>query len=50
MINAKAFLRKPIKFYDVCTVYPPSIDETMDDELFGVYRSLLTISQEELED
>lgn len=50
MINTKAFLRKPIKFYDVCTVYPPSIDETIDDELFGVYRSLLTISQEELED
>lgn len=50
MINEKVFLKKPLKFKDKCLIYPPSIDEVLDTDAFGLYKKLLTISQEEIED
>ena len=50
MINEKVFLKKPLKFKDKCLIYPPSINEVLDTDTFGLYKKLLTISQEEIED
>lgn len=48
MINC--FLKLPFKFKDICTIYPPSVEETLLDPYFMNYKVLFTISQEELED
>jgi hypothetical protein len=48
MINC--FLKIPFKFKDICTIYPPSVEDTVSDFNFGNYKVLFTISQEELED
>lgn len=48
MINC--FLKIPFKFKDICTIYPPSVEDTVSDSNFGNYKVLFTISQEELED
>lgn len=50
MINEKVFLRKPLNFKNKCKVYPPSVNEIIDDNKFSLYRKLLTLSQEEIED
>lgn len=50
MTNVYSFLKKPIPFRNICTIYPPSIDNTLDDKFFGIYRTILTMSQEDIED
>jgi hypothetical protein len=50
MINEKVFLKFPLNFKNKCKIYPPSINEVIKDERFSLYRKLLTISQEEIED
>lgn len=50
MINAKSFLKRPISFKKGIIVYPPSINQVIDEDNFNHYRSLLTTSQEEIED
>lgn len=50
MINEKILLKKPVKFKDLCYIYPPSVSEVIDESNFSIYRKLLTISQEEIED
>lgn len=49
-IEIKAFLKKPINFQNICTIYPPSINEVLDEPYYNTYVSLLLITQEELED
>ena len=50
MISEKTLLRTPVKFKNLCYIYPPSVSEIIDEDNFGIYRKLLTISQEEIED
>lgn len=49
-IDVRAFLKKPINFQNICTIYPPSIDEVLDEPYYNTYISILLINQEELED
>lgn len=50
MISEKILLRKPVKFKNLCYIYPPSVMEVVDENNFTMYKKLLTISQEEIED
>lgn len=50
MISEKVFLKKPLNFKNKCHIYPPSVNEVLDADAFSLYKKLLTISQEEIED
>ena len=50
MINDKIFLGFPISFKNICKVYPPTINDVVGNDNFGVYQALFTITQEELDD
>lgn len=50
MINDKVFLGFPIKFKDVCEIYPPTVNEVVSNDDFGIYQSFFTITQEDLDD
>ena len=50
MINDRIFLGFPIKFRDVCEIFPPKVNDVVGNERFNVYLSLFTITQEELDD
>ena len=49
-IEVLSFLKKPINFQNICTIYPPSINEVLDEPLYNAYVNILLITQEELED
>ena len=48
MIDDKIFLGKPIKFKDICKIYPPTVAEVVENDDFNSYQTLFTITQEEL--
>lgn len=50
MIDELSFLKKPKRFGNICKIYPPSVDQVLDDNNFPLYRKILTSSQEEIED
>lgn len=50
MINGYFFLGRPFKFKDICTIFPPSLNEVLDSEEYPIYRRLLTLSGEDIED
>ena len=50
MINDKIFLGYPIDFQGFCKIYPPTVNDVCGDPDFPVYQSMLTITQEDLED
>ena len=50
MISEKTLIGAPIKFMDICNIYPPKVKEIILENNFGIYKKLLTISQEEIED
>ena len=50
MINERIFLGFPIKFRDVCQIYPPTVNDVCGDDDFAFCQTLFTISQEDLED
>ena len=50
MINANFFLGKPVQFQNLCQVYPPKINDILDDKDYPVYRKLLLNTQEDIED
>lgn len=50
MIDERTFLKKPINFKGKFDIYPPSIDEVLDEKNFNTFRNLLLITQEEIED
>lgn len=50
MINERIFLKKPLNFKGKCMIYPPSIDDILDNDKFSQYRMIITMSQEDLED
>lgn len=50
MINERVLLGFPIDFKDICQVYPPTVNDVIGDKDFGLLRSLLTMTQEDLTD
>lgn len=50
MINERFFLKLPQEFQKEIFVYPPSVKEVIENNEYGHYRSLLLISQEDIED
>lgn len=50
MININAFLGYPIPFNDICTIYPPTIEQSLTTQNYSYMQKLFTLSQEEIED
>ena len=50
MINEKFFLGKAQDFEGICFVYPPLVNDITDNKFYPLYRQLLTISGEDIED
>lgn len=50
MINDRIFLGFPIKFEDVCEIFPPKVNDVVGNEKFNIYLSFFTITQEELDE
>lgn len=46
----KAFLKLPINFLNICKIYPPSVNDVYENDDYGFYHSIFTLSQEEIED
>lgn len=45
-----AFLRLPIKFQNICKIYPPSVNDVLTIDNYNYFHNLFTISQEDIED
>lgn len=50
MIDCHFVINEPANFQKICKVYSPTIRQVITEENFLVYRKLLTLSQEEIED
>ena len=50
MINDKIFLGFPIKFKDICNIFPPKVNDVVGNENFNVYLSIFTVTQEDLDE
>ena len=50
MINPNAFLGLPIKFKEICTVYPPKVNDVLSNPQLLQLSKILTYSQEDIED
>ena len=49
MIDEKILLGYPIDFQDICQIYPPTVNDVIGNKDFGIYQSLFTMTQEELD-
>lgn len=50
MIDPAVFLKRPIHFQSICTIYPPSVQDIVDNPRSIQLFKLLTYSQEDVED
>lgn len=50
MLKEKILLKIPIQYKDFFTIYPPSVREVVENDNFLLYRGILTLSQEDIED
>lgn len=50
MINPKFFVGEPVNFNNICWVYPPKVKDIINNDKYGVYKKLLLMSQEDIED
>lgn len=50
MINARFFLCAPRSYKGKITIYPPTMNDVITNEGFGIFLKTLTYSQEEIED
>ena len=50
MINDKIFIGFPIKFKDICEVFPPKVNDVVGNDDFNIYLTIFTITQEELDE
>lgn len=50
MINEKVFLGLPIEFEDICSIYPPKVNDVVGNDDFMIYQSLFTMTQEDLDE
>ena len=49
MIDERILLGFPIDFKDICQIYPPTVNDVVGNKDFGIYQSLFTMTQEELD-
>ena len=49
MIDERILLGFPIDFKGICQVYPPTVNDVVGNKDFGIYQSLFTMTQEELD-
>lgn len=50
MIDARVLLGMPLNFRGLCQIFPPTVNDVLTKTGFPAYKTLLTISQEEIED
>ena len=50
MIDERVFLGFPKNFDNLCKIYPPKIKDVVGNDKFPLYKRILTLSQEEIED
>ena len=50
MIKECVFLGIPFEYADICKIYPPTVGDMVGNSKAKVYQSLLTITQEDIED
>lgn len=50
MIDPKFFLKLPQDFKGKCKIYAPTANQVVGEDKFPIYKKLLTLSQEEIED
>ena len=50
MLDPKTFLKLPHSFKNKFNIYPPSLKEVIQNDEFGMYQKVFTLSQEEIED
>ena len=50
MIDERIFLGYPIDFKDICQIYPPTVNDVVGNKDFLIYKSLFTITQDDLEE
>ena len=50
MINANFFIGLPVNFKDIAFVYPPTVFDMVGNTKVPLYRQLLTVSHEDIED
>ena len=50
MIDATFFLCKPYSFEGICKIYPPTVNEVLDNFKTDIYIKILTMSQEDIID
>ena len=50
MSKEAAFLAIPEEFEHILYVYPPKVKDIVGSKHFSIYRHILTLTQEELED
>lgn len=49
MIDERILLGFPIDFKDICQIYPPTVNDVVGNKDFGIYQSLFTMTQEDLD-
>lgn len=49
MISPRSFLKLPINFNDICTIYPPSVNDVILNP-FDDYYSILTLTQDTIDE
>lgn len=50
MTNVEFLFGYPVKFKDICTIYPPKVKDVFTTQFFSLYEKILTTSVEEIED
>ena len=50
MIDPYAFIARPFDFQGLCKIYPPKINDILDEKDYPVYKKLFLSSQEDIED
>ena len=50
MIEPQIFIKSPSQFQDICFIYPPSVREVLENQHFGQYFRVLTLSEEEIKE
>jgi hypothetical protein len=50
MIDERVLLGYPIEFKNVCQIYPPTVNDVVGNKDFTIYQSLLTMTQDDLDE
>lgn len=50
MINEKVFIKLPLLFKGKIEIFPPSVSDVILDDNFHIYRKILVLTQEDIED